>query len=560
MGQSKDGKNQAVTATILLVEDEVFFRQLIADPLRAAGYTVIEAASGAEVPALLLRHDLSAVLTDLEMPGISGLEVLKQVRGLDPDLPVVVISGHQDFVLAREVLRAGALDYLVKPFNDGELLESAARAVAACADNRTAHRNRESAQRRLSDLVLLREIAETASGTVDLQCLFELILDTVVSAVQVQTASLMLPGDDGYLTIRASRGLPPGVAEHVRIAPGEGVSGHVFESGEPVLLADIEQDGRFTPAGDDGQYSTRSALSLPLKGRGGVLGVLNVNNKADGAIFSAADRNLLDSVVYQATLAMENFQLVNRLQEKARQLELMNRTRSRMVCNLSHELRTPLTAILGFSELILQCRPMISEDELAEYLEKILDGSTQMERLINGMLLLFSLDSGTAYWQIESIDLSVALQQGLHDLAPGIAQKKLQVDMALPPGQFQIAGDSDKTPVALSSLLDNAVKFNRVGGRIVISAEVVDGKVFLRIFNDGASVPASSADAIFAPYNQLGEINVDKPAGVGIGLSLCRTIIEHAGGRINLDETNGEGTAFILELPQWDAAVHVKEV
>jgi len=239
---------------------------------------------------------------------------------------------------------------------------------------------------------------------------------------------------------------------------------------------------------------------------------------------------------------------------------LMNRTRSRMVCNLSHELRTPLTAVLGFSELILQCRPQISEVELAEYLEKILDGSTQMERLINGMLLLFSIDSGTAYWKLEPLDLFAILQQGLADLSGPIAKRQLQVRVDLPSGLFNVAGDSEKTPVALSSLLDNAVKFNRDGGRIEITAEATDGFIRLRIFNNGVCVPASFADAIFAPYNQLGEIDVDKPSGVGIGLSLCRIIIEHAGGRINLDPTDGDGTAFILELPLWDAAFAANEV
>jgi len=542
---------------ILVVDDELFFRRMIADPLRRAGYKVLEVANAAEVPGLVGRHEIAAVLTDLEMPGVSGLELLKQLRALDPDLPVMVITAHRDFVLVQESLRSGALDYLHKPFTDKELLASVARTVEAGRLRKAAHRDREEAERRFTDLVLLRELAESASGSVDLQHLVERILDVVTEAVQVRSASLMLPDQDGFLTICAERGLPGGVAEKVRIAPGEGVAGHVFASGEPVLLADIVEDGRFAPSGDEGQYATRSALSLPLKGREGILGVLNVNNKLSGKVFSTADRNLLASVTHQASLAIENFRLVSRLQKKNRQLELMNRVRSRMVCNLSHELRTPLTSVLGFADLLLGCRNELSDSELAEYLEKILDGSMQMERLIDGMLLLFSIDSGAAKWMFEPLDLQPVLEHGLEELGARIAAAHLRIEFDLPPNLPAVAGDIEKTSVALSSLLDNAVKFNRQGGRISIGGEVRGECVQLRIYNDGAAVAAEDAVAIFAPYNQLGEIDIDKPAGVGIGLSLCRKIIEQAGGKIDLGPAGDEGTTFILELPLWDSFIQV---
>lgn len=544
--------------TILVVDDEHFFRRVIADPLRLTGYKVLEVADAAEVPGLLGRHQVTAVLTDLEMPGISGLELLGQLRNLDPDLPVAVISAHSDFFLAQEALRAGAFDYLLKPFTDKELLASVNRLVEAGRMRKAAHINQAEAERRLIDLVLLRELAETASGTADLQSLFDKIIEAVLSAVQVQTASLMLPDDDGFLTIRAEQGMLPGLAEQVRVAPGKGVSGHVFVSGEPVLIADIEQDERFVPAGVEGQYSTRSALSLPLKGREGILGVLNVNNKLSGDVFSAADRNLLASVTHQASLAIENFHLVSQLQEKARQLELMNRVRSRMVCNLSHELRTPLTSVLGFADLLVQSRAEIDTSDQDIYLGQILESSTQMEQLINGMLLLFSIDSEQAKWRLDSLDLQSIIAGGLDELRSRINEARLDVAVNLPEVLPAIAGDKEKFPVALWSLLDNAVKFNRADGRVEIAGERHGQSVRLRIYNQGRTVASENAEAIFAPYNQLGEINIDKPSGVGIGLSLCRTIIEHAGGRIDLDPVDGEGTAFILELPLWDPSIHAK--
>ncbi|NIQ94616.1 MAG: response regulator, partial [Desulfuromonadales bacterium] len=383
---------------VLIVDDEPFFRQVMADTLSAGGYDSIETPSGNDVPRLLGQHKIGAVLTDLEMPEVSGIEVLQLVNDLQPDVPVLVISGHQDFFAVREVLSGGALDYLVKPFADAELLAAVERAFAAYQANLEAKKNREEAERLLADLVLLREVGETASGEANLQSLLERVIALIVESVDVEVASLMLPAKDGSLRIRAAHGLPDGVRENAVINPGEGVSGHVYASGEPVLLNDIVEDGRFSPVGDKGQYSTASALSLPLKGRDRTIGVLNVNNKSDGTPFSAHDQHLFASIAHQATLAIENFSLVNELRNKAKELEALNNARSRLVCNLSHELKTPLTSVLGFADLLNAHRSEISEAELDEYLVKIADSSLQMEKLISGMLLLFSIDSGTARW------------------------------------------------------------------------------------------------------------------------------------------------------------------
>ncbi len=538
---------------ILVVDDEAFFRQVIVDILAGGGYECVEAGSGNDVAGLLGRHDVGLVLTDLEMPEVSGLEVLQTVCDLRPEVPVVVISGHQDFFAAREVLSGGALEYLVKPFADDELLTVAARGIERYRANLETRKSREDADRLLADLVLLREVGETASGEDDLQSLLDRMIGLIVASVDVQVASLMLPDKDGNLRIRASHGLPEGVRESAVIAPGEGVSGHVFTSGEPVLLNDIVKDGRFSPSGDEGQYSTASALSLPLRGRDRVIGVLNVNNKADGSPFSAHDQNLFASIAHQATLAIENFSLFKQLRKKARELEALNSARSRLVCNLSHELKTPLTSILGFADLLQSHRAQIAEAEQDDYLQKIADASLQMEKLISGMLLLFSIDSGTARWQSEKVSVADVCDAELSLYGDRIAQLGLNLEIDIAGDPAEIETDPEKFRLLLGALIDNAVKFNERGGRLSIKAEPhrqggVD-RVYLRVHNDGAHVPVESAEEIFAQYSQLGEINTAKPKGIGIGLALCRTIVEKMGGDIFLEDTDGVGTSFGLILP-----------
>jgi signal transduction histidine kinase/CheY-like chemotaxis protein len=541
-----------IESTVLVVDDEPFFRRMIRDTLEREAYHVIEASSGKDVETLITRHCVSAVVTDIEMPEMSGQIVLTMVKRLQPGLPVIIISSHQDFNAARQVLRDGALDYLVKPFSDEELCQAVKRAVSLYEKGVEERLHREESERRLADLVLLREVGETASGEVDIQSLLERILDFACEAVKVETASLMLAEDAGFLTIRASRGLPEKVVSGSRVAIGDSVAGHVFQTGDPVLLLDMDEDDRFLPSGDAGQYSTRSALSLPLKVRDRVIGVLNVNNKCDGETFTATDQYFLASVAHQATMALENLNLVNRLKDEASRLAALNRVRTRLVCTLSHELRTPLTTVLGFADLVLNHREMVGEVDLLDYLGKIQDGGLQMERLISEMMMLFRLDSGTAIWQLERFDFKSLCEEVLSGFSEQIAKAGLSFNLWVSDIIPRLLNDTEKLRAVLEALIDNAIKFNQSDGLISISARLHpedESKITIRVYNSGKKIPKGAVEEIFAPYSQLGELNTDKPKGVGIGLTLCKAVVEIMHGEIRLDQSNDDGTTFSLVLP-----------
>lgn len=545
---------------ILVVDDAPFFRRYLADLLEERGYRVVQAASGDEVPEIVTCQEIAAVLTDIEMPGISGAEVLRRVKRLRPDIPVIIISSHEDFAVAREVLRGGALDYLVKPLQRDELLAAVDRAMRARQEFLKSAAVQREAQRRLSDLVLLREVGETASSGEDLQRLFDKILDSIKVSADVGIASLMLLEDDGLMHIRAARGLSADIVESVRVAPGEGISGHVLASGEAVLIDDLSRDGRFPSSGGGDRYQTRSLLSVPIRCRDQVIGVLNVNNKRSGETFTADDQNLLAAIAHQAALAIENFKLVSSLRQQARELEEAHgdlvkqyQARSRLVCNLSHELKTPLTSVLGYVDLILNFSRQIGDEERRDYLEKVYAESLNLERLITGMLRLFSIDSGREEWDQRDFSLAELVTEALEKQKPALSEKGVRVEVDLAGDLADLYSDREKAAILIHSLMDNAVKFNRPGGMLEIRAEnrAVDGlgHVYLRIHNDGRSVPEEAGEDIFDPYTQLGDINTDKPQGVGIGLALCRAIVARMQGRIFLEPAGIEGTTFGLLLP-----------
>lgn len=545
---------------ILLVDDAPFFRRHVQDVLESQGYRVMTTGNGGDVPALLAAQEVCVVLTDLHMPEMGGIEVLKTVKNLSPELPVIIISSHEDFSAARHVLRHGALDYLVKPVADEELAEAVQRAVSVHrASLREAAAQRE-AQRRLSDLILLKQIGETASKGTDLQVLFDKIVDSITLSADVEMVSLMLLDDAGNLAIAAARGLSSDIMMQAKVAPGEGISGHVLATGRPILITDLSRDQRFHSAGDGDRYKNQSLLSVPIRIKEQVLGVINVNNKRTGKTFNTEDQNLLTTIAYQVALAIENFKLVSSLRQKARELEEANRhlvkfnkARSQLVCNLSHELKTPLTSILGFVDLIINFFDHIDRDELRDYLGKVHSESLHMEKLITGMLRLFSIDSGGERWDWRSFSLEGLLSEALTRKGTDIAEKDLQPCLNIAEDLHEVYGDPEKTGILINALIDNAVKFNRPGGRIQVFLEnrAIEGKphVYLRVHNDGLAVPAEAGEDIFNEYTQLGDINTEKPTGVGIGLAICKAIVGRMGGSIFLEPTQGEGTTFGLLLP-----------
>lgn len=546
-------------ATLLVVDDAPFFRHLLADLLSSRGFEVLQVASGPEVIDLISRQEIDAVLSDIEMPGMNGPELLRRIKRLRPEIPVIMISSHHDFQAAREVLRDGALEYLTKPIEEAELFAAIDRALELRQQCRKRQATDRQAQRRLSDLVLLREIGDTANSTADLQGLIDKVLDSIRLSMEVDIASLMLLESDGLLHIRAARGLPAEVVATARVASGQGVAGYVLAKGEPVLIDNLERDGRFPVAEGSHRYNNSSLLSVPLRSRDRVIGVLNVNNKGSGETFTAVDQNLLTTIANQTALAIENFDLVSNLRQQARQLEQANQSlrqlqqaRSQLVCNLSHELKTPLTSVLGYVDLALNFFDQLDPAALGEYLQQVHDQGTHMARLIDGMLTLFTLDAGGGDWRLEELSLPEALGQCLAERQGDCenAALSLECEHGEQPAVF---ADRELLRGLLAALLDNAIKFNRPQGRLSLRSHLHnrDGLdyVYLQMHNDGRSIPPQAQQAIFQQYVQLGEINTDKPEGVGIGLAVSQAILARLHGQIFLEPAGDEGATFALLLP-----------
>ena len=506
------------------------------------------------------RDKIQIVFSDLSGKGCSALNVLSQIRRVHPQLPLVAILPEEDFSLGLSAFRVGADDVLVRPLDKEDLL--------ACRENLQSReqaeaqfaRTQQEAKRSLDDLILLKAIGETTSSTEDLQKLLDRVVDLIQDALDVEIVSLMLVDEENFLTIRSACGLPDDMRHKVMIAPGEGVSGHVLLHGEAVLIDDLSTDGRFPPRDGVVRYRTGSLLSVPIQYQQRIVGVLNVNNKRNREAFTGIDQELLQTIAHQAALAIENMKLVGHLQGKNAELKQahenlmkLHQDRTRFVCNLSHELKTPLTSVLGFSDLMLNHFDQIETPKLREYIASIYSEGKHLEHLLTGMLRLFSLDSGSENWDWQVVSLPEALSRVLENHDVRIQEMNLDLHVDFPEDLLSVRADQDKLELLFDALVDNAVKFNREGGRLSVTAGnlMLHGEptLYLQISNQGKTVPRENAEDIFQEYSQLGELDTGKPSGIGVGLATCRAILRQMKGDIFLEPDDEEGTTIGLLLP-----------
>ncbi len=545
---------------ILLISAAPQIVKMLESILTELDYPLLQLSDGAGITGILDQQEVALVFCDISLPDIGGMDVLRMIRQHSPAAQVVIVSESQDFNMLRQIMRERALDYLTQPFSAAEVLAIARQGISSYYHFLHQDQARREAQRRMADLVLLKKVGETASTGGDLRQLFDQILDSIVQSAGVELASLMLIEDDGMLHIASARGLDADIANSVRVASGEGISGHVVATGEPVLISNIEKDRRFTGLSDGHKYKNQSLLSVPIFIRETLVGVINVNNKLSGEPFDLEDQNLLVTIASQVALAMENFDLVHHLRRQTTILERtnedlvkLNRARTRLVCNLSHELKTPLTSIMGYIDLSLSFFDKLKESELKENLHHVREEGQRLERLITGMLRLFSIESEREIWRWKAFGVAWPIADSFQYYSSRMTTQGLQIEIDIDEDLPDIYADQEKFGMAFNAMIDNAVKFNRPGGRLQVCARLRehDGLeyVYVQIYNDGRKVPVEALDTIFSSYTQLGNIDTEKPHGVGIGLALSKVVIDRMLGDVFLEDVADEGTSFGMMLP-----------
>lgn len=250
-----------------------------------------------------------------------------------------------------------------------------------------------------------------------------------------------------------------------------------------------------------------------------------------------------------------------------------NRTKTDFLNTVSHELRTPLTSVLGFSKIIRKkleenVFPAVKADDgktmkalkqINGNIDIIISEGERLTHLINDVLDLAKMEAGKITWNMQTVSIAEIVKRAISATSALFEQKGLKiladVDEILP----DITGDRDRLIQVVINLISNAVKFTEKGS-VLCSAKLINGEIQVSITDSGIGISEEDQPKVFEKFKQVGDAMTDRPTGSGLGLPICKEIIEHHKGRIWVESKLGAGSTFSFALPSTSQNLRVEQI
>ena len=389
-----------------------------------------------------------------------------------------------------------------------------------------------------------------ASRILDLETLIERVCETFTATLEVRSATVYVARDPGCWELRGQRGrsrsrLPPTLDEN------DALIDRFMERGDTLVREELEFDSQGGDAARDvarEMASMGAAVAIPLKTPEALEGVITLGARADGAVFTQEDLEVLTILANQLATAMANARLYADLKRSREMIERSERLSAigTMAAGLAHEIRNPLVSIRTFTQLL----PERIED--AEFREQFLDLTlSEVDRictLINE-LLAFARPAPAELRLMDVDDCLGRICMLLQSQAKGRSVKLIKNDPGrdCTPGDVSITADEDQVKQVVMNLILNAIQACPEGGtvEVVTSPTTCENRRFVcvEITDDGVGMEEDLVSHIFDPFFTT------RREGTGLGLSIAHQIVTRHGGFIDVRSSIGEGTSFFLHFP-----------
>ena len=515
--------NYVPPPVILVVDDEEPLRRLVYSVLRANGFRVLAADSSARAIEIAkrVRRPIHALVSDVQLPGMSGFELADHIGRLKPGLPVLLMSGSftaDDSAVKR--FTNSSVRFLEKPFTS-EMLVSRVREA-------------------------LRSATETMSGTPS-GCPTTPVFAPVPMQPATSSSMLIAAGSprafdpyqaqvrhvkDYAMFMMDEQGIltswNAGVESLLGYSEQEWIGQHASIIFEPeshprkAFEAETELARTAGSAADVGWHRRRDGTKLFASG------ILNVVRDGQGSVLGYVKimgddtvRHVLLDKLTGLNLALEQFGHI-----------------------ASHELQEPLRTMTAFAQLLERNYRGKLDAEADQFLGFIVNAADSMSKLVADLLIFAR--AGGEQPRLAPIALDEGLQAALADLAQAIQESGASVTHDPLP---TVQADGRLVRRLFQNLVGNAIRYRKPGkeARVRVRAERQDGHWIIEIQDNGIGFEPQYATRIFSPFNRL-NAESDYP-GTGMGLAICRRIVEAHGGRIWAESQPGEGSTFRFALP-----------
>jgi PAS domain S-box-containing protein len=532
------------TIKILLVDDEPRNLDALESILEASGYTFVRAQSADQALLATLQNDFAAIILDIKMPGMNGLELARLIkqRKRSQHVPILFLTAYS--LDEREVLQAygiGAVDFLSKPINP-EILRSK---VAVFASLFRTTRALASAVEALNAEVVQKEVAQ------DQLWLAKELLETRVLERTAELARANRDVRDNEERLR----LALAVAQ-VATWEWDLTSGRMRWSADPEVVfgfpaGSFGADARISHVVHPDDAGALSAAFERVMETGDFEAEYRVI-RPDGSIVWLADRGrvMQDANNQPNRILGVSVDLTRRktLEEALRESD---RRKDEFLATLAHELRNPLAPIRYAVKVLDLKGPGTAEQRWA--VELIERQAQHMARLIDDLLDINRITRNTLELRKESLELSAVIATAVETVRPLIDRDGHKLTINLPSEKIHVNGDPVRLAQIFSNLLHNAAKYSKTergGGKIVLTARPDGPSVAVSIQDDGVGISQAMLPRVFEMFAQVGKSIDQSEGGLGIGLALAKRLVEMHGGHIEASsEGLGMGSQFTVYLP-----------
>jgi PAS domain S-box-containing protein len=400
----------------------------------------------------------------------------------------------------------------------------------------------EEIRRRNKELLALNAIATVIGQSRDIGSILSVVLEEMVEVVGMEGGCVyLLDEDEKSTTLMACLGLD--VERFEGILETGDLGGEVIRTGQAKLLA-LETDVvPFAPPGDD-PGAGPMLVGIPLKSKDSLLGVLVLAGSRqlhpDGQ-----EIQLLHSVANEVGMAIDNLRL-SRQAAEVQILRELDRLRSRLLANVSHELRTPLGLIKLLSTMLLSEEVALDTQVQRQFLLDIEAETDKLESIVDNLLDLSRMESGHLHLNKVPVDLGELVRRILDSMQLQAPGHRLVYD--LPKESLMAIADAKRIEQVLSNLLINAIKYSPDGGSVVVQGRVHQGEVLVAVQDEGIGIPDRALERVFERFYRVENEVTEQVSGVGLGLPICRAIVQAHGGRIWAESALGVGSRFCFTL------------
>lgn len=331
---------------------------------------------------------------------------------------------------------------------------------------------------------------------------------------------------------------------------GRGLTEFVLLTGKDMLI-DAELDLKLRKQGltDLIGPPTEIWLGVNLRIKNKPIGVIVVQDYRDKTTYGEEEKQILTYVSEQIASAIRKKMDEDALKKYSDELKALNASKDRFFSIVAHDLRSPFHGLLGLTQILKNEFGKLSESETKAYIDEIHNSTSNLYKLIENLLDWSRLQAGIFPYEPKRLNITKLVEEVESLLKSNASMKRIRIVNKISPGELFVSGDEDMLRSLFQNLISNAIKFTQSGGTIEIFYKLLENKkIEFSIKDDGTGISKENLHKLFTIDESVTTLGTNREKGTGIGLLLCKEIVEKHGGEIKVESETGKGSRFSFTL------------